>query len=173
MRTSLAGMENYPDICIVIIKQKTMKEIGLVENNYYFVQKSARKIGVEFRVGNHTISLENFEFYERMSEETNAFCADLVLDGKKVGDCSNDGRGGCANYSAHKNWDLAREIATAVSEVEDYCFPERKLTLEDVIDQLASFMVFLQDNKVTTITKAKAVVKYLNEQAVKYRKMYS
>jgi hypothetical protein len=150
-----------------------MKVIGIVEDNFYFVQKTPKKIAVEFRVGNHTISLENFEYYERMSEETNAFSADLVLDGEKVGDCSNDGRGGCANYSAHKNWDLAREIATAVSEVEDYCFPERKLTLEDVIDQLASFMVFLQDNKVTTITKAKAVVKYLNEQAVKYRKMYS
>ena len=150
-----------------------MKEIGLVENNYYFVQKSVRKIGVEFRVGNHTISLENFEFYERMSEETNAFSADLVLNGEKVGDCSNDGRGGCADYHAYKNWDLAREIATAVSEVEDYCFPKRKLSLEDVIDQLASFMLVLQDNKVTTITKARAVVKYLNDEAVKYRKMYA
>lgn len=150
-----------------------MKEIGLVENNYYFVQKSARKIGVEFRVGNHTISLENFEFYERMSEETNAFSADLVLDGINVGDCSNDGKGGCANYSAYKNWDLSREIATAVSEVEDYCFPKRKLMLEDVIDQLASFMLVLQNNKVTTITKAKVVVKCLNAQAVKYREMYA
>ena len=150
-----------------------MKEIGLVENNYYFVQKSARKIGVEFRVGNHTISLENFEFYERMSEETNAFSADLVMNGEVVGDCSNSGRGGCADYHAYKNCDLAREIATAVSEVEDYCFPKRKLTLEDVIDQLASFMIVLQENKVTTITKAKAVVKYLNDEAVKYRKMYA
>lgn len=150
-----------------------MKEIGLVENNYYFVQKSARKFGVEFRVGNHTISLENFEFYERMSEETNAFSADLVLDGINVGNCSNEGRGGCANYSAYKNWDLSREIATAVSEVEDYCFPKRKLTLEDVIDQLASFTIVLNENKITTIARAKMVVESLNKEAVKYRKAYA
>jgi uncharacterized membrane protein len=74
-----------------------MKVIGIVEDNFYFVQKTPKKIAVEFRVGNHTISLENFEYYERMSEETNAFSADLVLDGEKVGDCSTDGRGGCAN----------------------------------------------------------------------------
>ena len=150
-----------------------MKVIGLIENNYYIVQKSTKKFDVEFRVGEHSVSLDNFEYYERMSEETNAFTADLVMNGEVVGDCSNSGRGGCADYHAYKNWDLAHEIGTAVSEVENYCFPKNRLSLADVIDQLATFKLILQDNKVTTITKAKAVVNFLNKEALKYRKMYA
>ena len=64
-----------------------MKVIGLIENNYYIVQKSTKKFDVEFRVGEHSVSLDNFEYYERMSEETNAFTADLVMNGEVVGDC--------------------------------------------------------------------------------------
>ena len=149
------------------------KEIGIVENNYHFVQTKPRKFDVVFRIGEHSVSLANFEFYERMSEETNAFSADLILDDVNVGDCSNEGRGGCANYHAFGNWDLARKIATEINEVADYCFPKQKLSLESVIDQLASFILTLRDNKVTTITKAKAVVKCLNKEADKYRKMYA
>ena len=108
-----------------------------------------------------------------MSEETNAFSADLILDNVNVGDCSNDGKGGCANYHAFGNWDLARKIATEISEVTDYCFPKLKISLEDVIDQLAAFILTLQENQVTTITKAKLVVAYLNREADKYRKKFT
>lgn len=146
-----------------------LKEIGVVENNYHILQKNTRTYLVEFRVGNHTISLDNFEWYERMSEETNAFCADLILDGIKVGDCSNEGRGGCANYHAYGNWDLAREIEKEVCEVENYCFPSLKLSLYDVIDDIASLMVCFISKKVTTTSKAVAVVNYLQKQADKYR----
>ena len=135
-----------------------MKEIGVVENNYHILQKNVRTYIVEFRVGTHTISLANFEWYERMSEETNAFCADLILDGIKVGECSNEGRGGCANYHAYGNWELAREIEKEVCEVENYCFPSMKLNLYDVIDNIASIMVCFIANKTTTTTKAKAIV---------------
>jgi hypothetical protein len=108
-----------------------------------------------------------------MSEETYAFCADLILDGIKVGDCSNEGRGGCANYHAHGNWDLAREIEKEVCEVENYCFPSMKLNLYDVIDNIASIMVCFIANKTTTTTKAKAIIAYLVEQSNKYREHYS
>lgn len=40
------------------------------------------------------VELRNFEFYPRLSEETNAFNADLWIDGKKVGTAENDGKGG-------------------------------------------------------------------------------
>ena len=150
-----------------------MKEIGVVENNYHILQKNVRTYIVEFRVGTHTISLANFEWYERMSEETNAFCADLILDGIKVGECSNEGRGGCANYHAYGNWELAREIEKEVCEVENYCFPSMKLNLYDVIDNIASIMVCFIANKTTTTTKAKAIVAYLVEQSNKYREHYS
>jgi hypothetical protein len=108
-----------------------------------------------------------------MSDETKAFSAELILDNVNVGDCSNDGKGGCANYHAFGNWDLARKIATEISEVTDYCFPKLKLSLEDVIDQLALFIIILQECKVTTITKAKLVVEDLNKEADKCRKKYA
>lgn len=146
-----------------------MKEIGVVENNYHILQKNVRNYVVEFRAGGHTISIANFEWYERMSEETNAFCGDLILDGIKVGDCSNEGRGGCANYHAYGNWELAREIEKEVFEVENYCFPSMKLSLYDVIDNIASIMVCFIANKVTTHAKAVAVTTYLQTQADKYR----
>ena len=41
-----------------------MKEIGVVENNYHILQKNVRNYVVEFRVGGHTISIANFEWYD-------------------------------------------------------------------------------------------------------------
>ena len=148
---------------------RKMKEIGVIENNYHILQKNARTYLVEFRVGTHTISINNFEWYERMSEETNAFSGDLILDGIKVGECSNEGKGGCANYYAHGNWELANEIEKELREVENYCFPSMKLSLYDVIDSIASLMVTFIANKVTTYTKAVMIVNYLQKQADKYR----
>lgn len=148
---------------------RKMKEIGVIENNYHILQKNARTYLVEFRVGVHTISINNFEWYERMSEETDAFCGDLILDGIKVGECSNEGRGGCANYYAHGNWDLANEIEKELRDVENYCFPSMKLNLYDVIDSIASLMIAFIANKVTTYTKAVLVINYLQTQADKYR----
>jgi hypothetical protein len=146
-----------------------MKEIGVVENNYHILQKNARTYLVEFRVGGHTISIVNFEWYERMSEETNAFSGDLVLDGINVGDCSNDGKGGCAMYHAFGKWELANEISQILKNTENYCFPSMSLSLEDVIDNIASIMVCFIANKVSTHAKAVAVATYLQTQADKYR----
>ena len=78
-----------------------MEEIGIVEKYYHIIQTSPKKFMVEFQVGEHRVSIENFKFYEEMSEETNAFSGDLILDGINVGRCTNDGKGGCASYYAH------------------------------------------------------------------------
>lgn len=40
------------------------------------------------------IELKKFQFFERMSEETNAFVSDIHVEGKKVGFAKNDGHGG-------------------------------------------------------------------------------
>ncbi|MEP2668914.1 MAG: hypothetical protein ABJH04_07960 [Cyclobacteriaceae bacterium] len=40
------------------------------------------------------ITLKRLAIFERMSEETTAFSADIYADGKKVGYAKNDGRGG-------------------------------------------------------------------------------
>lgn len=40
------------------------------------------------------IELKKIQVFERMSEETNAFVADVYIEGKKVGTAKNDGHGG-------------------------------------------------------------------------------
>jgi hypothetical protein len=61
------------------------------------------------------IELKNIKFSEALSEETNAFTADLYINGKKVGYCRNDGRGGCTDYHAYNVQD--REV---IKKAEEY-----------------------------------------------------
>ena len=150
-----------------------IKEIGVVENHYHILQKNVGNYVVEFRVGTHTIGIANFEWYEKMSEETTAFFGDLILDGIMVGSCSNEGRGGCASYHAFGNWELAREIEQVISELENYCFPPMKLNLYDVIDNIASIMACFQANNITKLSEANKLVNYLQKQSEKYRNLNS
>jgi hypothetical protein len=67
------------------------------------------------------ITLKRFQHYPRMSEETNAFNADIVHDGVVVGSAENDGHGGCT--FVHLN-DKGRAIpsivaASVLSELND------------------------------------------------------
>jgi len=62
------------------------------------------------------IELKNVLFAEYLSEETNAFTADLFVDGKKIGFCRNDGRGGNTMVNFY---DL--EDKEKFREVEEYC----------------------------------------------------
>ena len=41
------------------------------------------------------IELKKISFYEKMSEETNCFRAEVYINGKNVGYAKNDGQGGC------------------------------------------------------------------------------
>lgn len=148
-------------------------KIGVIENIYNIYKTIGNKYLIECAVGGHTISITNFEYYERMSEETNCFVGDLVLDGNIVGECRNEGRGGCSSYYAHKNWELAREIESILAQTEDYCFPKSKLNLYDVIDNIAEFMIMFQINKVKTDNKAVALIKHIQASADEYRKKYS
>ena len=149
-----------------------MKKVGVIEEHYN-VYMDRNKVIIRFEVDNHSVAIENFEYYERMSEETIAFSGDLILDGINVGDCSNDGKGGCANYRAFKNWDLAREVESSIANVECYSFPKLKLNLFDVLDSIANMIVAFKDNNVKTITKAKIVATELQKIADKYRTKYA
>lgn len=51
------------------------------------------------------VTLKKISYYERMSEETNCFAADLYINGKKVGEVKNDGQGGCTDYRSLTNED--------------------------------------------------------------------
>lgn len=86
------------------------------------------------------IELKKIEYNERMSEETLCFVADLYINGKKVGYCKNDGRGGCTDYNGH-----TKEDNQIIADAENYCktLPKAKVdgydfeyqpTLESMID---------------------------------------
>ena len=148
-----------------------MKKIGTIENNYVVYWKSKGHFRVEFQHDGHTISLANFDYYPRLSEETSAFSANLILDGIMVGDCSNEGRGGCASYHAFDHWDLAREIDSMLREMNNYIFPSMKESLYDVIDSLANYTITFGEMKSKKMAE-QAVVE-LQEYADKLKLKYS
>jgi hypothetical protein len=101
------------------------------------------------------IELKNVHFSERMSEETNAFTADLYINGKKVGEASNRGQGGPTDY-----FGITKEDKALIAEAEAYCqqLPEHRFTigdeehlyknsLEDVIDDLLTKYLEAKDQK--------------------------
>ena len=45
------------------------------------------------------IEIKNIKISDHLSEETNAFTADIYVDGVKTGYARNDGRGGCTDYN--------------------------------------------------------------------------
>lgn len=86
------------------------------------------------------IELKSIKFSEAMSEETNAFTANLYIDGRKVGYCINRGHGGCTDYNAD-----SPELRPVIAKAEAYCKALPKIkwrgcefdqSLETVIDQL-------------------------------------
>jgi len=86
------------------------------------------------------IELKKISFSERMSDETNCFIADLYIDGKNVGSCNNDGRGGCTNYGGNSKADnvliaKAEKYCKALPKVK-YNDMEWEQSLEGVIDDL-------------------------------------
>lgn len=62
------------------------------------------------------IELKKFYSNERFSEETNCFQSELYLNGKKVGYCSNDGRGGPTSY-----FGIEHHWSEDIKRMEEYC----------------------------------------------------
>jgi hypothetical protein len=77
------------------------------------------------------ITLKRFQHYPRMSQETEAFNADLAYEGVTIGSAENDGHGGCT--FVHLN-DKGRTIpalveANKLSEIDDN-------SLTSIVDEL-------------------------------------
>lgn len=90
------------------------------------------------------IELKNIQFNEQLSEETNAFAANLYIEGVKVGSASNRGQGGPTDYRASD--DKGKKL---IAKAEAFCqsLPPRKsnflgeereypMDLESIIDDL-------------------------------------
>lgn len=97
------------------------------------------------------IELKKIQVFERMSEETTAFAADLYINGEKVGYAKNDGRGGMTDYGRNydKNTEKMNRFGKVIQEAEEYCnglppgkFPAEfgggtyPMSLENFIDDL-------------------------------------
>lgn len=104
------------------------------------------------------IELKNVKYYSGMSEETNAFTADVYADGKKVGYAKNEGCGGNTFVSCFA------ETRTQFQRVEAYCkslpaIPYKygdedfsmESDLENVVDQL--FEKWLNDKETKKLEK--------------------
>jgi hypothetical protein len=61
------------------------------------------------------IELKNIKFSEALSQETNAFVADIYVNGQKVAYAKSDGNGGSTFYQSYQG------KQTMVNEVEKYC----------------------------------------------------
>lgn len=62
------------------------------------------------------LELKSISHSPRLSQETEAFAADLWINGKKVAYCDNSGHGGCTNYHPY---DVS--LRPLLKEAEDYC----------------------------------------------------
>jgi hypothetical protein len=98
------------------------------------------------------IELKKISFYERMSEETNCFAADLYINGIKVGYAKNEGHGGPTDYDVtdNKHRDLLKEAeAYCLSLPQVECSFKKGLffpvTLEGVIDDLLTAYLVKKD----------------------------
>lgn len=65
------------------------------------------------KINNMKIELKKISFYERLSQETNAFNADIYVNDKKAGTAENSGTGGPTNTRF-----TDRELE---KQVEEYC----------------------------------------------------
>lgn len=102
------------------------------------------------------IEIKNVSFNERMSEETNAFVADVYVNGKKCGYAKNDGRGGSTfvNPYGGKYRDLFVEGERYCESLPDVVYnPEGmkpfsvKSNMENVVDELFEQWLKNRDQK--------------------------
>lgn len=99
------------------------------------------------------IELKNLKHAAFASEETLCFSATVYIDGKKAGEASNDGRGGCNRYHP---WSLqgildehAKTLPPEVTKLPDLDNPSKAFTFQpdadSVITNLVSDMLAAKD----------------------------
>src|SRR5581483_9394545 len=94
------------------------------------------------------ITLTSLTYAERLSQETNAFDANLVIDGKTYGRVGNAGHGGCHHYSSQEGERLLDEYAKTLPMIETdmqdphdptkkFCYPQSADSLVDAAFSVA------------------------------------
>jgi hypothetical protein len=104
------------------------------------------------------IQLKNFKFYERLSEETFCFTANIWVNATKCGSAENRGYGGETDYH-HEGTDESKKL---IKEAEQYCenLPpivwqtstgktlELEMNLTRFIDELVTALVKKKEDEV-------------------------
>lgn len=106
------------------------------------------------------IELKRIVYSERMSEETNCFIGDLYVEGKKVGEAKNDGRGGATHYYATN--DSARKL---IREAEAYCqtLPPLKFQFQGYENSLNMNLEHFIDGLLEEHLKQKQIEQFLGK----------
>lgn len=100
------------------------------------------------------VELKNIKFSEQLSEETNAFFANIYIDGKKSGYCKNDGCGGCTEYHPYperkqlfeecEEWLKTQPQINIGTDEQPYMV---NCNMENMIDHLFTEWLKLRDKK--------------------------
>lgn len=80
------------------------------------------------------ITLKNLDFSERMSEETNCFCATVYVDGKKAFEVSNRGHGACNEYHVIDKDLYDRAEAFAKETQKEFDFEQLDMLIDDLLN---------------------------------------
>jgi len=116
------------------------------------------------------IELKNFRFYDRLSEETLCFTANIWVNGTKCGSAENRGYGGETDYH-HEGTEASKEL---IKQAEEYCLKlppiiwqssvsgkdlSLDMNLTRYIDELVSALVKKKDDE--------SIAKKLNKEMQK------
>lgn len=106
------------------------------------------------------IELKKIEYNARLSEETNAFSADLYIDGKKAGIASNRGHGGPTEYQG-----TSKEGDELIRKAEEYCkaLPPHKYRSGDKEYSFDMDLELFIDNLLDTYLEQKELQKFRNK----------
>jgi len=116
------------------------------------------------------IELKNFRFYDRLSEETYCFTANIWVNGTKCGNAENRGYGGETDYH-HEGTEASKKL---IKQAEEYCLKlppiiwqssvsgkdlSLDMNLTRYIDELVSALVKKKDDE--------SIAKKLNKEMQK------
>ena len=116
---------------------------------------------VELKIGKYTFSFRKFQYLERMSEETYCFAADLMVDGRKLAACENNGHGGTTNVRVYPE---CRELGDAV---EAFLAVQPKVRCEEYDMELDVNLEYVADTLVEKELEAREHARIMRMTATK------
>lgn len=98
------------------------------------------------------VELRSIKIYPDMSEETTAMSCRIFIDGIEAGIASNEGRGGCTNYTPYQGFqETFRQLEIKMSETPDIVYPKADgtsdFTLKCTFENWIDFEIANEGNK--------------------------